>query len=232
MLNTWARVFNLDTNTSELEDEVAACVIALRQEVDFARVRLRGREVPDELMSPGFDRLKSVASPGQLHSSWNGHRANISSPECRHAFSWSAWVLRDEEEIDMPEEEMSDLCANIESLEQNLGSTEMSPYLRDFIQRQIDSIKSALRVYSIQGSRPLKEALHKVAGSLTLEREVVEAKHAESTDATKTVFAQTTAVIKKTAEICDSLDKIKKFGVGVVSLATTVGPLMLAYVTK
>lgn len=232
MTNTWAAVFDLDINTPHLEDDVTSCVVALRQQIDFTRVRLTEYGVPPELTSPGFDRLKNVASPGLLHQSWNSHRGNIQPPECRQGFAWAAWVLRDEYESDMPAEDLAALREEIASLEESLRVTEMSPYLRDFIQRQLDSIRAALRVYGIQGTRPVKEALQKVAGAYTVERTRVEAEHAEAPEAAQSILAKASDVIKKTAEVCDNLEKVQKFGEGVWSFAKSVGPLMLPYLAK
>lgn len=230
MAHTWAEVFGLDKNNPNLEDDVTACVIALRQQIDFVRMRLSEHDVPLELTSPGFDRFKNVASPGQLHSSWNSHRGNLLPPENRLAFMWASYVLRDDDEADIPAEEAIALRAEIESLEKSLQETEMSPYLRGFIRQQVNTIRSALRLYSVQGVRPLQDALHKVAGAYTVERSRIETEHATAPEAAKGVFAKTSGVIKKAAEICDNLDKIKKFGEGAWSLGAAVGSLVLPYI--
>lgn len=232
MTNTWAVVFDLEINTPHLEDDVTSCLVAVRQQIDFTRMRLTGHGVPPELTSPGFDRLKSVASPGLLHSSWNGHRGNIQPPECRQGFAWAAWVLSDEDEGDMPAADLAALREEIASLEQTLQNTEMSPYLRDFIQRQLDTIRAALRIYGIQGTRPVKDALQKVAGAYTVERTRVEAEHQTAPEAAQSVLAKASDVIKKTAEVCDNLEKVTKFGEGAWSLAKSVGPLVLPYLGK
>lgn len=232
MINVWAKVFGLEPSSSHLEDDVTACVVALRQQIDFTRMRLSVHSVPHELTAPGFDRLKNLASAGHLHNAWKGHRDNILRPECRQAFAWASWVLRDEVEADMPTDDLIALRTEIESLEKSLLETEMSPYLHDFIQRQIDTIRAALRVYGIQGTRPLQEALQKVVGSYTVERADVEAENECAPEPAKNLIAKTGEVIKKTAEVCDSLNKIKKFGEGALSLATSVAPLVLPYIDK
>lgn len=232
MVQTWADVFGIDKESPHCEDDVTACVVALRAEIAFTRVRLDSYSVEAHLTSPGFERLKNVAAPGQLHQKWHGHRGNIQPPECRKVFEWAAWALRDEDEGDMPAEDMTGLRAELESLENSLRETEMSTYLRDFIQRQVDTIRAALRVYGVQGARPLQEALQKVAGAYTLERARVEAEHSAAPETAKGVFAKAGRVIKKTAEVCDNLDKVKKFGEGAWTLAATVGPLVLTYLSK
>lgn len=232
MVQTWADVFDLSKDSPHCEDDVTACVVALRAELAFTRQRLDAHGVPADLTSPAFDRLKNVAAPGQLHSKWHGHRGNIQPPECRKVFEWAAWALREEEEADMSGEETKELCAELESLEAALRDTEMSPYLRDFIQRQVDTIRAALRVYGVQGARPLQDALQKVAGAYTLERTRVEAEHAAAPDAARDVLGKVAKVVEKTAKVCDGLDKIGKFGERAWTLAGAVGPIVLPYIAK
>jgi len=85
-------------------------------------------------------------------------------------------------------------------------------------------------VYRVQGVKPIEEALHQVAAAYTIEKSRVEAEHAQASEPAKTFFARAGAVIKKTAEIADSLDKIRKTGEGAYTLAATVGPLLVTWV--
>jgi hypothetical protein len=232
MTHTWADVFGIDKSNPHFDDDVTVCVMALRSELDLTRLRLNALGVPENLTSPAFERLRNVAAPGQLLSTWFNHRGNIQPPECRKVFEWAEWALRDEAEPDMPAEDLQQLGAELEALEAALGSTEMTPYLRDFIQRQVDSIRAALRVYGVQGARPLNDALQKVAGAYALERSRVDAEFAAATEPAQGVVTKAVNVIKKTAEVCDSLDKIGKFGEKAVTLAGAVGTLLLPYVTK
>lgn len=230
MVQTWADVFGLNRSSTNLEDEVTACVVALRTQIDFARLRLTANGVPDELSNPGFDRLKIVAAPSYLNQSWSGLRGNIQPPECRQAFAWGAWVLRGESENELPSEEMQELLAGLNSLEDALVETEMSPYLRAFIERQVSTIRAALRVYGVQGARPLQEAMRKVIGDITVEEGQLKKENAEAPEKTKGVLAKTAQIIEKTAKVCDNLEKVKKFGESVYSLTSKVSDLLLPYI--
>ncbi|MFM8757760.1 MAG: hypothetical protein ACKOD9_21000 [Rubrivivax sp.] len=232
MAYTWAEVFGIDKNDPHHEDDVTACVMALRSEIALTRNRLDEIGAPENLTSPGFERLRHVAAPGQLHSSWHSHRGNINPPECRKVFEGADWALRDDAAPDMPAEDMKELRAELKSLEAALQDAEVSPYLRDFIQRQVDTIRAALRVYGVQGARPLQDALQKVAGAYTVEGARVQAEHAAAPEAAKGLFAKASGVIKKTADVCDNLGKIGKFGDQAWTLAGAVGPLVFPYLPK
>lgn len=232
MLHVWANVFNIDQSSTNYEDDVTACLIALRSEILLARQRLDEIGAPANLTSPGFERLRDVAAPGQLHSMWNGHRGNIIKSDCKKVFEWSEWALREDSEPDMLADDMKELQAELASLEAALKETDMSPYLRDFIQRQVNTIRAALRVYEVQGAQPLQDALQKVAGAYTVECTRVEAEHAAAPEAAQSLFAKASGVIKKTADLCDNLGKVGKFGEQAWTLAGTVGPLVLPYIPK
>jgi len=232
MVRTWADVFDIEKASPHYEDDVTACVMALRAEIVLTRKRLDDIGAPASLTSPGFERLRAVAAPGQLHSRWHEHRINVVLPECKKIFEWAEWALREDAELDMPADDMKELQTELASLEAVLNDAEVSPYLRDFIQRQVDTIRAALQLYGVQGARPLQDALQKVAGAYTVERTRVEAEHAAASESAKGLFAKASGVIKKTADLCDNLGKIGKFGEQAWTLAGTVGPLMLPYLPK
>lgn len=232
MVQTWADVFDIDQRSPHVEDDVTSCLMALRAEIDLTRQKLGALGVPDELTSPGFERLRNVAAPGLLNSSWNQQRGNIQPPECRKVFEWAAWVLRDETEPDMSSEQMDALRSELTSLEDALQNTEMSQYLKDFIQRQVETIRAALRLYGVQGARPLQDALQKVAGAYTVERGRIEQERAAAPEPAKSVLSRASGFIDRTAKVCDGMSKIGKFGEQAWSLAGTVGPLVLPYVQR
>ena len=128
MVQTWGDVFGIPSDSAHHEDDVTACIVALRSELTFTRLRLDACGAPANLTSPGFERLRNVAAPGQLHSRWHGHRGNLQTPECRKVFEWAAWALREEEEADMRAEDMNEIRAELEALEAALRVTEMSLY--------------------------------------------------------------------------------------------------------
>lgn len=232
MVQTWAEVFDLDKSVPHLEDEVTNLVMALRAEIKFARERLDAYGVPANLTSPAFERLTHVASPGQLHSGWNGHRGNIQPPECRKVFEWIEWALRDESEADMSSEEMQQLRTELDALESSLSETDMAPYLRDFITRQVDTIRSALRMYGVQGVKPVQDALQKVAGAYkTQERPLAQAYDAADPPA-KNLFERTSGVIDRVAKVSDNLCKIKKAGEEAIAFGSAVSALVLPYASK
>lgn len=233
MTTIWGQVFAINGPTHEQEDAVTNCLIALRDELDFAqRLLLDKYEVPADLLKPGFQRFRETASPGRIHSGWSGLRGNIQPPECRQAFMWSAWVLRDEAEADMPDEEMGGLYKEMAALEEALVSTEMSDYLRTFVARQIEVMRNALRLYRVRGVHPVNEAMKSVAGAFTLDRTRLQTEISSADEATKGVLSKTTNWIRKTAEVCGDLEKIKKTGESAASLAGELGPLLLQFASK
>lgn len=227
MLNVWAKVFELPTDGPNLEDAVVSCLQATRSEIEVLRARLHMLGVTDDLMHPGITRLHNLTSTTHIHTRWNNLRAEAVKPENRLAFIWANWALRDEDEEDMSSDQLATLRGELDSLEVSLHDTEMTPYLRGFVQKQIDAIRSALRVYKVKGVKPIEDALHQVAGTYTVEKSRVEAEHANASESAKKMLARVGAVIEKTAKVADNLDKIRKAGDGAYSLAGTVGPLLL-----
>ena len=231
MVKVWAEVFDLPPDSPTVEDDVVACLQALRVEMDNLRSKLLTLNAPETLMHPGLARFRNVSSTGHINAGWNGFREEISKPENRLAFAWADWTLRDDNEEDMPQEQFDDLMSDIDSLETSLRDTEMSPYLRDFVQRQVEAIRTALRIYRVQGVRPIEAALHQVAGAYTLEKSKLETAQAAASEPAKSVLSRMGGIVEKTAKAADHFDKIRKAGEGAYGLAKTVLPLLASYVS-
>lgn len=190
MVNIWAEVFDLSRDSQHLEDEVVTCLQAMRSEMELLRMKLLALNVSEDLMQPGMTRFRDVASTAYINAGWSGLREQTSKPENRLALMWANWALRGEDEEDMADEELTALQSELDSLEKSLQETEMTPYLRDFIRRQVNAIRTALRVYRVQGVKPIEEALQQVAGAYTIERSRVEVAHANASGPAKEVFAR------------------------------------------
>lgn len=229
MVKVWATVFELDAADPELEDSVVTCLQAMREELDLLSAKLTAREVPPDGFGWPIKRLRDVASTIHLNSNWYTLRDEILKPDTRMSFMWANWVLRDENEEAMPIEELESLRGELDALEQSLKEADMTPYLRGFIQRQIDAIRTALKLHRVQGVKPIEEALHQVAGAYKVQEPRIKEESAKASEPARSLLARTSAAIKKTAEIADSLDKIRKAGEGAYTLAASVGPLLLTY---
>lgn len=229
MLKVWAKVFELSVDDSHLEDAVVVCLQATRSEIDILHTRLLEMGAPEELMHPCIARLRNYTSTANIQISWSGFHNEAARPENRLSLQWANWALRGESEEDMASEDLLELQNELNSLEASLLDTEMTPYLRSFIQRQINAIRFSLRVYRVQGMKPIEDALQKVAGAFTLEKARIEAEKNSAKEPAKTVLARTGTFIEKTAKIADNLDKIRKAGDSAYHLATSVGPLLLTF---
>jgi len=229
MIKVWTEIFNIPTDTRHLEDDVVMCLYAVRSEMELLRTKLAAMGAPEDLMNPGMARFRNVASTAYINQSWGALHSDISRPENRLSFSWADWVLREENEEVLPDEELAALRGELDILEKSFLEVDMAPYLRDFVQRQVDAIRAALRVYRVQGVKPIEKALQQVAGAYTIEKSNIEAEHAKASESARSVFANMGAFIEKTAKVADQLDKIRKVSEGAYTLAARVAPVLLTY---
>ena len=230
MTQTWAVVFDLDKDDPNIEDKVVSCLVALREQINFSRLKLTEIDVPIDLTSPGFDNLKNVASTSNLNSSWNGIRGNIQLPECRHAFTWSSWVLRDLSENDISTEDLIELINEISDLEKIIMVTQMSSTLRNFILQQIASIKEALVLATVQGSRPIRESYEKIAGAFIIYKDVIEPEAKQANGKTKEVIKKFGNIVKKFAEAGEVTENLKSLGINLTQAAAYVTPLLTSMI--
>ena len=228
MLNVWAEVFDLPDGPN-LEDEVVTCLQAVRSEMEGLQARLKSMGVIDDLLRPGWERLRNITSTAYISQIWKGLRDEASRPENRIPFAWANWVLREESEDDMAPDELSSLRNELDALEASLRGTEMTVYMRGFIQRQLNSIRTALRLYPIRGVKPIEEAARQVVGTCNIEASVLAKEFERADTPAKGVFAKVGHFIEKTAKVADNLDKIRKAGEGAYALSVNLGPVFLTW---
>ena len=158
MVWIWAEVFGLAQDAQHLEDEVATCLLAARGEMDLLRIKMLSLGAPEDLLQPGLARFRNVVSPVYLNQQWSGLQGETTKPENRLSLAWANWVLRDEAEEDLPESKLAALNDEINNLEISLQDADMTPYMRGFIQRQLEIIRSALKLYRVKGAGPRNQS--------------------------------------------------------------------------
>lgn len=230
MVKIWTTVLEIPQSDRHVEDDVVQSLQALRAEVDLLRSKILALGATEELLHPCIARLRNVTSTVHLNHTWSALREDAVRPEVRLSLLWANWALRGDSEGELSNEALASLQAELQSLEQSLLGTEMSAYLREFIQRQIDLIRTALCLYQVKGIRPIEEALHQVAGAYVIEQGNIDAAVAVSDPPAKSVFVRVTEFVKKTAELADSVEKIRKAGEGVAGIAAKFVPVLLTWI--
>lgn len=229
MIHAWTKAFDLSPESVQLEEEVTACLLAVRSELELLRVKLLKLGLDQPEVHAGLGSLRHISSPTALHQGL-GLLNDLAQPHHQLTFIWANWAFREESEDEMPADELAALRSELDSMESSLQDTEMTHYLRDFIQRQIGVIRAALRVYRVQGVKPIETALHQVAGAYKVEEARVQAEYKKASEPAKSLVVRMSTTIKKVAEVADSLDKIKKAGESAYTLAASVAPMVLPYI--
>lgn len=224
MLHVWASVFDIELPQSSnvgslLENDVVACLLAFRSEIDLVVTKFREQGAPDELFEPAVSSLMKLSSSGLLQHPWSNYFSEAIKIENRIPFAWATWLLREESEDEIADADFIAFLNELEALQASLDEVEMSAPLRRFVIKQIDVIRSALRIYRVRGLEPVQSAFRQAAGSCIAERAKLEREIEVATPEAKSRLKRFADIIDKTGKICDSLDKVQKLG-------SSVGPLL------
>lgn len=226
-LKVWAKAFDLSLEDERLEDAVVECLQAVRSEVDLIELQLKVQNVPEDCFRQLIVSLRNCSSPSRLHSQWSATSDDLAKPNIRLALRWADWALQNTSENRLIPEEVSSLVSELDALEKLANESGLSEYLREFVTRQLAVVRRALRLYPIQGRKPIEDAVRMVAGSCSLERTEIEAQLRDAPSTVKSAMSKFGSVIEKTAKVADNLSKIKKAGEGAFSLAQAMGPAVL-----
>jgi hypothetical protein len=225
MSDVWASVFEVPPGEGS-DDEVMSCVSAYRSEIELLRTMLAGREVPADLTATAFACLRQVTSPSMFPTHFRSLLGTVNQPDVRLGLMWADWALRDADEDDLSPDQFTELSQELASVEASLLKADMSPYLRAFVQRQLEAIRRALRLYPVKGVAPLTDAMRLVAGAATLEKHRVFTEYERSSASGKEVLERAGALVRKAAEVADALDKLHKGGESAGQLVSKVVELL------
>lgn len=209
MNEVWAEIFEIPKGVPYREDWIIEAVVAFRAELEQAGKQLASLNVPADLTSAVFTRLRDAANPAAFKQNWQNFRGNVSAPECALALSWSAWVLQRFGEDEIEQEQFTAIVAHLAELEELLQATEMPPALHAFVQRQVDDIRAALRMYPIQGIKALKKAVDTATGAFAAPDEAVVDGYEKAGPEAKSVFKKAFEVLKQAAETTGHAEKLK-----------------------
>lgn len=227
-LRLWGSALGISENADHThEDEVAAGLTALRAEIELLRARLLDRGCPPQLFDSQTNRIKAIASTTLLGQDCKGVRTEHKN-EVRLVLEWAAWTLPDDED-EMPSEEMSSLLAELDGIAVSLDQAGLPPRTRDFIARQIDLIRAALRLYGIRGIAPVKEALERSLGAVAVAGAGVAKEQGAISPEGRTLLQKFAGVIDKVAKVADNADKIRKGAEVAGSLGAAVHSALTKY---
>lgn len=224
MRAVWAEVFDIPKDAPHLDDWVIEAALAFRAEVDLASKHLAALQVPPNLTDSVFPRLRNAANPISFGNQWGTQKAALQAPECALVLSWSAWVLKQFGEDEVAQEQFAAIVAHLAELEQLLQATEMPPALHAFVQRQVDDIRAALRMYPIQGIKALKKAVDTATGAFATPDEAVVEEYKRAGPEAKGVFKKAFDVLKQAAEVAGNAEKLTSAVEAIYGSASTAAP--------
>lgn len=221
-LQLWGSVLGIAENADHThEDAVTVSLMAIRDEIGLAKLRLAEAGCPAGLYAQYFEQVRGIASSTLLHQDWKGHKPGLQS-DVRLALAWAAWVLPDDEDR-ISAEEVGSLMIELDALAASLEQADLPSLTRTFVVRQIDLIRSALRLYAIQGIAPIEKAWEQSLGSSAMAAGAGVAQEIEAASPEGKVLLQRFAgVFNKVAQVAGGVDKIHKGAEALGSMGSTV----------
>lgn len=217
-LQLWIHVLKLGEND---EDSATTALIALRSEIELTRTKLLDQGVPEELFRDALSRFKNITSATLLNQEWRGHKNGLPS-DVLVSLKWAAWALPKEED-ELTSDELGALIAELGSLQESMVTSTLSPYVKEFVARQIDLIRTALRQYKIGGIAPVEEALEKTYGAVRRSTAVLSKQVENASPEDKSLLTRFQNVLTKTADTADRVDKVRKGGEALMTIGKAVG---------
>ena len=190
----------------------ADLVTAVITELRAMKASLIAMGIPSDLVSPYTSNAEQALAVGNFNNSWKTTISNYLNADVLLALKWYAYVLPEDAITTTPEEvaELSDLLTELEQAASRPGIPES---LVQFIQKQIASIRLAVQLCPVAGTRPIRDAARAMAFAIHLDDDEIRTnfQHCDPS-----VAADLGSKLKKTwdkaAQIAGDIDKFGKAG--------------------
>lgn len=199
--DVWVKVLKLpEENTGHKRAAaVSTKLSALHQEVESLHAAMQETCVPQDVFEPPLRKVEAGISTTNLGAPWQNVKNNL-SPEVLLSLRYNAEILgMQEQPID--DEEVEDLLAEVDALQEKLSDASLSPDVRALVERQVEAIRNALGDYRIRGASAIKDAVHKAAG------EVIEHKESIAENRESEAVSQLGQIWRRLTQLADSLTK-------------------------
>ena len=155
------------------DDDDARCALTVARRLDWILKELeairgamaaRGSQFPEILYDTSITRARNACSVLLLTNTAQ-HVKQYVRPEDLKTFAFLAHVLpRDEARIDVSE--LLQLHEQVETLSEQLKTSELPDGLKAIVSHHLQLIRDALDQYPVRGAKALRQALHAAVGEL------------------------------------------------------------------
>ena len=226
MKRVWAEALGLnDANVYEDEDAMSMVMSGLRSELTLIEALLKAQRIPSELYAGQLSRYRGVSSTVMLNHQWNQLVGNIAPPDTRLALAWAAAILPNDEP-DVPEGNLYEMEEAIRTLETELAKAgDLHAAVRAYVQRQVDIIRLALRMYRVRGVQAVREGLENALGVAHASLHAAKSE-AQSSPEAEGFVNRVNGVLNHIVSAFDSTDKIAKGGRVMIEAAKAISDLI------
>lgn len=188
----------------------------LLDQIDMVATGLTSAGVPNSLWNDPLEQARQGFSPTLLGGEWAQVMANF-SPEVLMMLQWAGFVLPPDDGA-ADHTQVGQLLLDVEEVMMLAEQIELPEVLRQFVSSHLRSLQEGLRVSTVTGMRPLREAIKTVAGDLALRQETINRAVAGLPADAHAICNRVTSSIKKAMELVNQasepIDVTQKLGIG------------------
>lgn len=208
------------------QHQVANLITSVISELRRMKAQLQDQGVPAELLDHYTAYAEQALSVGNLNNPWKTTIANYLGTDVLLALKWYAHVLPDDAVTSTPEE-VAELSGLLDELEEAVAKPGIPVALSQFIRKQIDAIKTAVRLFPVTGIAPIRAAARAMAADVHLDDdEIRTAARQGDPEAVAEVGGKLKRTWEKAVHIAGDVEKLGKAGKTVLEVGEFFGKLL------
>lgn len=200
------------------QHQTADLITSVISELRAMTATLADMGVPQDLLDPYTSRTEQALAVGNLNNPWKNTITNYLGADVLLALKWYAHVLPDDV-VTSTTEEVAELSSLLTELEEAAAQPGIPTALAQFIRKQVEAIKTAIRLFPVTGVAPIRAAARTMAADIRLDDDEIRAAAQQGDPkAVAEVGGKLKRTWEKAVHIAGDVDKLGKAGKAVLEV--------------
>ena len=224
----WLDTLAIPSTGSETRDSIAVTryLDAIMRELDVTAKAYKELELPDDLFKSQHNALQHALQVELLHHPIGNTKQYLGDTVMLSLRWWS--IILPDDDFAVAGEDMVQLKAQIDALEDALSKEGIPPGLRSYASNLLSDLRAAMLLTVVEGSKPLRSAMRKAVSDAHFEEDNLKTELAESAEKpeVRSVLSTVGAAVKTMANIVGDTERLSKGYGYLLTKATDVGEVI------
>ena len=229
----WLDALSIPSSSNDARDSITVTryLDSIMRELDVTARAYATMDLPEDMFKPYHTSLQTALQV-ELLQHMKANTAQYLSDTVMLSLRWWSVVLPDDD-LSVAGEDMAQLKAQIDALEESLSKDGIPPGLRAYATGLLRDLRAAMLLTVVEGSAPLRAAMRKAVSDAHFEEDKLKAELVDAANRPEvnSVVSTIGAAVKTMANMVGDAERLSKGYGHLLTKATDVGEILAKLVS-